>query len=58
MISIADHFGFLTLAKGIENEHQTDWLREHGCSYGQGYHLGLPAPWEAMQARLKGEPLH
>jgi len=58
MISIGDHFGFLTLAKGIENEQQADWLREHGCHFGQGYHLGPPASWEALQARIKGEPPH
>jgi diguanylate cyclase (GGDEF)-like protein len=55
MISLADRFGFSTLAEGIENQRQAEWLRAHGCRFGQGYDLGRPASWEDLQARLKGE---
>jgi diguanylate cyclase (GGDEF)-like protein len=55
MISLADRFGFATLAEGIENQQQAEWLRAHGCRFGQGYDLGRPASWEDLQARLESE---
>jgi EAL domain-containing protein (putative c-di-GMP-specific phosphodiesterase class I) len=55
MISLADRFGFSTLAEGIENRQQAEWLRDHGCRFGQGYDLGRPASWEDLQARVNSE---
>jgi diguanylate cyclase (GGDEF)-like protein len=53
MISIADRFGFSTLAEGIETAEQAAWLREQGCRYGQGFHFARPAPWAELQAALQ-----
>jgi diguanylate cyclase (GGDEF)-like protein len=54
MISIADRFGFATLAEGIETPEQAAWLLEHGCRFGQGYFFGRPAPWADLERRLLG----
>ncbi len=54
MISIADRFGFATLAEGIETPEQAAWLRDHGCRYGQGYHFGRPASFADLERRLTG----
>lgn len=36
--------GALLVAEGIEDERSLDMLRLLGVRYGQGYHLGMPAP--------------
>lgn len=53
MISIADRFGFSTLAEGIETAAQAAWLRDHGCRNGQGFYFGRPAVWADLAERLK-----
>lgn len=52
MISIADHFGFSTLAEGIETGAQAAWLRDHGCRYGQGFYYGHPAAWADLEEAI------
>lgn len=42
------------VAEGIETEHHAHLLRRMGCEFGQGFHLGRPAPL-ADAARLIGE---
>ncbi len=41
---LANAFGFASLAEGIETEEQLDWLREHGCAYGQGFLVSPALP--------------
>ena len=60
ILMIAHNLGLECVAEGIENQLQLDLLREHGCSLGQGYHLGRPLAeadflcW--MARRLPAEP--
>jgi diguanylate cyclase (GGDEF)-like protein/PAS domain S-box-containing protein len=42
VLQLARAFGLRTLAEGVENEGQLDWLTRHGCHYAQGYHIGPP----------------
>jgi EAL domain-containing protein (putative c-di-GMP-specific phosphodiesterase class I) len=50
ILSIGRRFGFETVAEGIETAEQARALRDAGCRYGQGYHLGRPMPIEALVA--------
>lgn len=42
MLQLANAFGLKTLAEGVENRAQLEWLARHGCHYAQGYYIGLP----------------
>ena len=44
IIGIAQEFGLRTIAEGIEDQATLDALREAGADFGQGFHLGRPAP--------------
>ena len=53
VIDMARRLRFDVVAEGIESERHVDFLREHGCEQGQGYHYGRPISAEAMAPRLK-----
>jgi diguanylate cyclase (GGDEF)-like protein len=40
------------VAEGVETAEQLGALRELGCDLAQGYHLGRPAPGDALRERL------
>ena len=42
ILVIARNLGLECVAEGIENPAQLDWLRQQGCSLGQGYHFARP----------------
>ncbi|MEX6502855.1 bifunctional diguanylate cyclase/phosphodiesterase [Pseudomonas zhanjiangensis] len=42
ILMIAHNLGLECVAEGIENPHQLQLLREHGCALGQGYHFSRP----------------
>jgi PAS domain S-box-containing protein len=44
IISLAKAFNLQTVAEGIENETTWEVLRQEGVDFGQGFHLGRPAP--------------
>ena len=44
IMGIAARFGFESLAEGVEDTGQIDWLRERGCAYMQGYSISRPLP--------------
>jgi len=44
VLSMCRDMGLPTVAEGIETEQQLDLLRRLGCSNGQGYLFGRPAP--------------
>jgi EAL domain-containing protein (putative c-di-GMP-specific phosphodiesterase class I) len=49
LVQLAHTLGYGTIAEGVENAAQQESLREMGCVYAQGYHLGRPM--DAMAAR-------
>jgi len=53
VLGLAEAFGLKTLAEGVENRLQLDWLARHGCNFAQGYYVGLPmSPEQAMEKAL------
>ncbi|MCV6605273.1 MAG: EAL domain-containing protein, partial [Porticoccaceae bacterium] len=36
------------VAEGVETEQQLQFLRQQGCQFAQGYHLGRPMSGEAF----------
>ncbi len=42
IIDIASHFGMKTVAEGVENETQLDFLKKFGCDLAQGYYFSRP----------------
>jgi diguanylate cyclase (GGDEF)-like protein len=52
IISIADHFGFDTLAEGAEQQAELDWLRQRTCRYVQGYAVCHPLPLDEFKRWL------
>nr|WP_246261097.1 GGDEF domain-containing phosphodiesterase [Alteromonas ponticola] len=44
IIEMAQALGLRTVAEGIENDIQMDYLIQHGCDIFQGFHLGMPIP--------------
>jgi diguanylate cyclase (GGDEF)-like protein len=49
---LASNLGMTTTAEGVENADQLDLVRKAGCTEGQGYHFGRPAPASEVLARL------
>jgi PAS domain S-box-containing protein/diguanylate cyclase (GGDEF)-like protein len=47
IIDLAQALGVHTVAEGIENPFQLDYLKKHGCHYYQGYYLSRPLPEKA-----------
>jgi len=41
-IDLAHDLGYLVIAEGVETADAYDWLRLHGCDFGQGYLISRP----------------
>jgi EAL domain-containing protein (putative c-di-GMP-specific phosphodiesterase class I) len=57
LLGIAQRFGFLTHAEGIETAEQYEWLRQRGCAYGSGYYIAAPMRFSELETYLKAERL-
>lgn len=44
LLNLAYSLGIRTVAEGVENIHQVDYLRAGGCHYAQGFHFGAAVP--------------
>lgn len=44
IIDIANQFGLDTVAEGVENEEQLNFLKQKSCKFYQGYHYSRPLP--------------
>ena len=54
IIKLGQGLGKTVVAEGIETERQAEFLRACGCSAGQGYLFGRPAPKSAVDELLAG----
>jgi EAL domain-containing protein (putative c-di-GMP-specific phosphodiesterase class I) len=52
IIAMGDQLGMNIVAEGIETQEQFDFLKEAGCTYGQGYLMSKPLELAAYLARL------
>jgi EAL domain-containing protein (putative c-di-GMP-specific phosphodiesterase class I) len=57
VLSLASHLSLLTVAEGVENEHQMRFLSAQGCSLIQGFHTGSPMLPDAVIEVLKADAL-
>jgi EAL domain-containing protein (putative c-di-GMP-specific phosphodiesterase class I) len=55
IIQLANALGLDTVAEGIENEAQSEQLRQLGYTLGQGYHLARPMPAEEFTRLLAAQ---
>lgn len=53
MLAMAGSLGLITIAEGIENEAQHEFLVNAGCAEGQGYLYSYPLPSTALERMLK-----
>ncbi len=53
MIAMAHSLGIKVIAEGIEEKKTADILKEFGCDYMQGYHLGRPMPVFEFQELIR-----
>ena len=52
ILGLAKGLGLQVVAEGIETRAQYEFLREHGCEFGQGYLMSRPVPADALIAML------
>lgn len=55
MVQLAHTLGYETIGEGVENPVQEAGLRELGCRFAQGYHLGRPLNVECTDQLLRSE---
>jgi len=53
MIQLAHTLGMAVVAEGVERPAQERWLRDNGCDYFQGFHIGAPVPLQALLPNLR-----
>ena len=52
VISLSNELAIRSVAEGVETPQQRDFLRQAGCSLGQGFLFGRPEHAAALEARL------
>lgn len=52
VISMAHRLGYETVAEGVENQNQYEFLQSAGCDMIQGYFFGRPVPKEELEKLL------
>lgn len=53
IVALGHSLGVHVVAEGIENEIQAEFLRQHGCHRGQGYHFSKPIPPQELAQKLR-----
>lgn len=57
VLSLASHLNLTTVAEGVENEEQLQFLAAHGCGLIQGYLTGKPLHPDQVMELLQAEKL-
>lgn len=57
VLNLAYSLGIRTVAEGVENPRQLDYLRAGGCHYGQGFHFGAAVPASQVPQMLDWNPV-
>lgn len=55
IIALGQHIGLEIVAEGVEKEEQLAFLREHNCSYIQGYYFSKPLPPSEFERWLENK---
>lgn len=55
IIKLGHSLGMTVVAEGIETRRQADFLKANGCTVGQGFLFGRPAPKSAIDELLAGQ---
>lgn len=55
VLNLAYSLGIHTVAEGVENAQQLDYLRSGGCHYGQGFYFGAAVPATQLPSFLLPE---
>lgn len=53
IVDMVNRLGYETIAEGVEEQAQFDYLKKIGCGYIQGYLLGRPMPEEQLEELLE-----
>ena len=53
IVDMVNRLGYETIAEGVEEQEQFDYLKQIGCEYIQGYLLGKPMPEEQIEELLE-----
>ncbi|MCI4664849.1 MAG: EAL domain-containing protein [Neomegalonema sp.] len=54
IVSMAQSLGLMTTAEGVESEYEAEWLKQIGCTQGQGFLYAKPMPAEETARFLDG----
>ena len=57
IIRLARELSITTVAEGIENERQLEFLRSISCDIGQGFYFARPMPVDAFENKVLHGPL-
>ena len=57
ILHLAKKLNMTTVAEGVDEQHQVDFLAAEGCNMIQGYYYSKPMPKEEYEARM-GMPAH
>lgn len=55
LIHLSDDMGYISVAEGIENAAESEFLKKEGVKYAQGFHFGRPMPEKDLVAILIDE---
>ena len=55
VIDLTHELDVTVVAEGIEDAATADWLSEHGCDIGQGYHFGGPVAASAVPQLIRAQ---
>ena len=54
-IRLADDLGMMLIAEGVEEKRQTEFLKEQGCFYAQGFYYSRPVSEKEYRKMLRDE---